>query len=483
LFRKRYKRLSAFVLAVNLAFMPLASARMAAATGAVVPGVITTIAGKGMAGYSGDGGPAVSAGLDNPMGVAVDDSGNLLIADYHNNCIRRVDKGGIITTVAGNGKPGYIGDGGLATSAELSSPDSVAVDTSGVLYIADTGNNCVRKVDTAGIISTVAKCGAVSLAVDKAGNVYAADTWNNRICKIDNSGTVTAVAGNGTASYSGDGVPAAGAGLSSPRGVAVDGSGSLYIADTDNSRIRKVDVKGIISTVAGNGCADFNYRDTGDGGPATNAGLHLPEGVAVDGAGNIYILEGDSEIVRKVDTSGAITTVAGNGQEGYTGDGGPATAAELFFPTNAAVDASGDIYISDSGNNRIRVVAAATPAIAVFTVGRKSYTIGGRLVAADAAPFILNGRLMAPVYFLTDALGAQAMPHNPAQQVTITRGSDVIILRIESDTLLVNGRQIQMDTAPAVVDSRIYLPARYVAEALGYAVHWNPADQSVSITR
>jgi sugar lactone lactonase YvrE len=459
--RKGSKRFPLFVLTVVIGFMLLAQANTAGATGAAAPGTILTVAGNGTAGYFGDGGPAASAELDTPMGLAVDGSGNLYIADYHNNCIRRVDKGGIITTAAGNGKPGYSGDGGSATGAELNSPDDVAVDTSGNLYIADTGNNCVRKVDTAGIISTVAKCGAVSLAVDKAGNVYAADTWNNRICKIDKSG----------------------AGLSSPRGVAVDGSGSLYIADTDNSRIRKVDSTGTITTVAGNGCADDNYRDTGDGGPATKAGLHLPEGVAVDKAGDIYIIEGDSEIVRRLDTAGVITTVAGNGQEGYTGDGGPATAAELFFPTNAAVDASGDIYISDSGNNRVREAAAATPAAAVFTVSRNSYTVDGRLLAADAAPFILIGRLMAPVYFLTGALGAQGMPHNPAQQVTITRGSDVIILRIESDALLVNGRQIQMDVAPVIVDSRIYLPARYVAEALGYAVHWNPADQSVSITQ
>jgi len=424
----------------------------------LAPGEITTVAGGSAWGYSGDGGPATSAEMDSPESVAVDAAGNFYIADTQNNCIRKVDTSGVITTIAGNGTEGYSGDGGQATSAELARPFGLAVDAAGNLYIADTMNNVIRKVDSNGIITTL------------AGNGYCEYPYPKYLVGYDGG-------------YSGDNGPAKSAELDAPEAVAVDASGSLYIADTDNSRIRKVDSTGTITTVAGNGCADDNYRDTGDGGPATKAGLHLPEGVAVDKAGDIYIIEGDSEIVRRLDTAGVITTVAGNGQEGYTGDGGPATAAELFFPTNAAVDASGDIYISDSGNNRVREAAAATPAAAVFTVSRNSYTVDGRLLAADAAPFILNGRLMAPVYFLTGALGAQAMPHNPAQQVTITRGSDVIILRIESDALLVNGRQIQMDVAPVIVDSRIYLPARYVAEALGYAVHWNPADQSVSITQ
>ncbi len=228
-------------------------------TASLSPGsIISTIAGNGTAGYSGDGGPAASAELNSPSGVAVDFSGNIYIADYKNNRIRRVDASGVISTVAGKGTAGYSGDGGPASSAELSTPSGVAVDTSGNIYIADSSNNCIRKVDASGVISTVA--------------------------------------GKGTGGYSGDGGPASSAELSSPFGVAVDASGNIYIADDKNNRIRKVDASGVISTVAGNGTGGYS----GDGGPATSAELNSPSGLAVDSSGNIYIADTTNYRVREV---------------------------------------------------------------------------------------------------------------------------------------------------------------------------------------
>jgi sugar lactone lactonase YvrE len=246
--------------------------------------------------------------------VAVDSSGNIYIADTYNERIRKVSTSGIITTVAGNGAATFSGDGGAATSAELHGPSGVAVDSSGNIYIADTYNERIRKVSTSGIITTVA--------------------------------------GNGTGGYSGDGGAATSAELYYPSGVAVDSSGNIYIADRNNDRIREVSTSGIITTVAGNGTWGYS----GDSGAATSAELYGPSGVAVDSSGNIFFVEDGNNRVRKVSASGIITTVAGNGTGGYSGDGGVATSAELYTPYGVAVDSSGNIYIADLNNNRIRKV-------------------------------------------------------------------------------------------------------------------------------
>jgi len=355
-------------------------------------GVITTVAGNGTASFSGDNGPATSAQLYGSHGVAAGPDGSVYIADSSNNRIRKVSNGAI-TTVAGNGTPGFSGDNGPAASAQLSDPEGVTVDSAGNLYIADAFNNRIRKISN-GVITTVAGNGTSGLgpsgdngpatsaqlyspkgvAVDSAGNLYIADTYDQVIRKVSN-GVITTVAGTGThGPSSGDNGPATSASLFSPTGVAVDSAGDLYIADTGNSRVRKVS-KGVITTVAGNG----GYGFSGDNGPATSAQLFNPEGVAVDPAGNLYIADTLDNRIRKV-SNGVITTVAGNGTYGFSGDNGPATSAQLSDPTGVAVDSAGNVYAADRDNNRIRIltpaaVTAPTPTI-MSMVNAASY-IGG----------------------------------------------------------------------------------------------------------
>ena len=316
-------------------------------------GIITTVAGTGVCGYSGDGSPATSAQLYYPHGLTVDTTGNLYIADWGSARIRKVNVSGIITTVAGNGGEGFSGDGGAATGAEFNNPQSVAIDVAGNLYIADEENWRVREVSAAGVISTLAGgvIGDGGLAVfgvlnepvgvarDNAGNTYVVETASSRVRKVWANGIITTVVGTGVPGFNGDGGPAASAELNEPQGLAVDAAGSLYIADHSNSRVRKVDPFGNITTVAGNGAPGYS----GDGGLATSAQLIGPEAVALDSSGNVYIA--DTATVRKVNTSGIITTVAGNGNAGYSGDGGPATSAQLYNPVGVALDGAGNLTL------------------------------------------------------------------------------------------------------------------------------------------
>ena len=326
----------------------------------VNPGNLKTIAGNGIAGFSGDGGPAIAAELNQPNGIAFDPAGNLYIADIANSVVRKVDTAGDITTFAGNRTAGYLGDGGPATSAELFQPFSVTSDTAGNIYIQDTGNNVIRKVDTKGIITTFAGTGTAGHAgdggpataarfnqnqgarFDKAGNLYVPQCGGSSVRKIDTSGNISTVAGNFTGGFSGDGGPATSAQLQCPSGVAIDDAGNLYIADDFNNRVRKVDTSGIITTIAGDGNGGF----TGDGGAATAAELNLPNDVVLDAAGNLYIADSGNNAVRKIDTKGIISTPVGGLQN--------AGSAGVNTPLALTVDTAGNLYFSDSGNSAIR---------------------------------------------------------------------------------------------------------------------------------
>ncbi|PCH69110.1 MAG: hypothetical protein COC01_02140 [Bacteroidetes bacterium] len=332
-------------------------------------GIINTIAG-GSSNLPDDGGPANLAQLGKPTGVHIDETGNIYIVDQLNHRIRFVDTSGVISTIAGAGAggSGFSGDGGSADTARFFKPQNVHVDAAGNIYIADLYNHRIRLVDTSGVINTIAGTGisgfsgdgstAISaqlnrpygIHVDATGNIYIADTYNNRIRLIDTSGMISTIAGIGSMGFSGDSGPATAAELYYPWGVHVDATGNIYIADLQNHRIRLIDTSGVISTIAGTGISGFS----GDGSLATAAQLSGPSGVHVDASGNIYIVDKSNHSIRKIDITGIITTIAGTGSGGFSGDGGPANSAKLSFPVDVHVDASGNIYIADSYNNRIR---------------------------------------------------------------------------------------------------------------------------------
>ena len=360
-------------------------------------GVITTIAGTGASGFSGDGDPAVTAQLRGPAGVAVDSAGSLFIADSGNDRIRRVDPSGVITTMAGMGAPGFGGDNGSAVDAQLFIPAGVAVDSAGNLFIADSGNDRIRRVDPSGTISTIAGTrqrrfsgdnGAATqarlhapfgLATDNAGNLFIADYLNHRIRRVDPTGTISTIAGTGERGHSGDGGPAVAARLNFPDGLAVDSAGNLFIADSGNHSIRRVGPLGTITTIAGTGAWGFG----GDNGPATQARLHAPSGLATDNTGNLFIADSGNDRIRRVDPSGTITTVAGTGETGFSGDGGPAVAARLNNPTGIAVDSASNLFIADSWNSRIRRVDPSGTITTVAGTGKVGFSgDGGPAVAA-----------------------------------------------------------------------------------------------------
>jgi Fibronectin type III domain/NHL repeat len=360
-------------------------------------GGISVVAGSTGFGSSGDGGPATAATFRLPMGLAVDGGGNVYVADVVNDVVRKVGTDGVISTVAGSaGNAGFSGDGGQATNATLNEPWGIAVDGPGNLYIADLRNNRVRKVGTDGVISTVAGNGLFFSGFDPLS----------------------------------DGGPATSATIN-PLGVAVDGLGELFITDSNDGRVRKVDTGGVISTVAGNGTSSFS----GDGGPATAAGLDLPlRAVAVDASGVLYIA-GSSSRIRKVGTDGVISTVVGNGTAGFSGDGGPATAAQISESLGLAVDGSGTLYLTDQANHRVRRVTPAGVISTVAGTGVCANADGVPGIATSAGLCDVDGMAVdrAGTPFFTDEnhlriykLGA-SVPSAPSG-VTATAGNAVAVV-------------------------------------------------------
>jgi len=335
---------------------------------------ITTIAGTGIGGYSGDGGPAISAQIQNPGQLVVKPNGEIIIADEDNYRIRLINNLGIINTIAGTGSVGFSGDGGLATSANLERPWAITLDAIGNIYFGDTYNYRIRKINTSGTITTVAGNGGIGfsgdggpatsaqfnlpigLVSDSVGNLYISDWLNRRVRKVSSSGTITTIAGSGVNGYSGDGGLATTAVCSSPDGITIDNSGNIFFCDYFNHVIRKINTSGIISTYAGNGTQGYS----GDGGLATSAQLKYPSDVDIDGSGNLFISEIGNNTIRKVNSAGIISTIVGTGFSGFSGDGGLATLAQISGPTGVAVDSFGNIFITDQGNQRIRKVTTST---------------------------------------------------------------------------------------------------------------------------
>jgi sugar lactone lactonase YvrE len=351
---------------ISATVVGMASGAMAASTG-----TISTIVGNGTPGSSGNGGPATSATLGSPFAVAYDRSGNLYVGDIDAFVVRKISPAGTITAFAGTGTTGYSGDGGAATLAAISRVDSIVVDGVGNVYLADYDNNVVRKVTPAGVISTFAGTGVAGplgdgtlatlaqlhapsgLAIDSTGRIVIADYLNSKVRRVATNGIISSIAGTGVSGSSGDGGPATAALLHQPISVAFDANQNLLISDAGAMNIRRVSPAGVISTFAGTGVAG----STGDGGPATAATLRFPSGIAVDNAGSVFVADTSASNVRRIGANGVISTVAGTGTSGFNGDGQPATKATFGSPYGVAISPTSDLVIADGANHRVRSVA------------------------------------------------------------------------------------------------------------------------------
>ncbi|HEY2382041.1 MAG TPA: hypothetical protein VGK48_12755 [Terriglobia bacterium] len=364
-------------------------------------GIISTIAGTAVPGYTGDGMSALNAEFNTSVDVAHGSAGKIYVADESNLRVRQINSDGTITTAAG--VPGTRGDGTAATSVQFSGPAGVSIDSQNNLYVSEVYGRRIREIAN-GIITTVAGGSQwdgfdfpIALTVGRLNRVYVSDFQGNRVRMLPSNGTMISVAGNGTAGLGGDEGPATSAYISAPAGVKFDALGNLYIVDSGNFRVRKMTPDGIIHAVPGgygnpadividpNGnlfvsdfaenrivkvtaggtlsiiAGSFVSGYSGDGGPATAAHLHGPSGLALDWAGNLYIADSNNNVIRKIDTDGIITTVAGNGTPGLSGDGGPATAAQLNTPGFLALDSAGNLYVTDTKNNTVREIVGLAP--------------------------------------------------------------------------------------------------------------------------
>jgi len=393
---------------------------------------ITTVAGNGTDSYSGDAGLATDAGLRSPNDVALDVAGNLYIADSVNNRIRKVSPGGIITTYAGTGNAGFSGDGGLAINANLYGPTSIAIDAAGNLFFIDSNNNRVRKIAADGIITTIAGSSSTGysgdggpasaallyypkdIALDASGNLYIADTTNRVVRKVSTNGVIQTIAGiGGSFGFSGDGGPATSAQFKSPGSVTVDASGNIYILDYLDNRVRKVDSGGVITTVAGNGESNI----TGDGGAATSAAIYLPRSIEIERDGS-FLISGDDHHIRRVNTAGVINTIAGYGLPGFSGDGGPPLDARLTMPRGMAIGTAGEIYLVDWGNKRIRKITnviPGAPTITGTTPGNNQMRISIGAPASDGGTSITGYQVITNPAVGTDV---NAGSNNPSHLVT-----------------------------------------------------------------
>jgi sugar lactone lactonase YvrE len=339
---------------------------------------VYTYAGTGTAGFSGDGGSALFAQIDTPVGIAIDGSGNIYFCDFGNYRIRKITPSGLITTIAGGGTSTV--DGVPATTAKLGPLRSITLDGSGNIYFTELGPHRVRRINTSGILNTIAggnNIGAFSgdggpaisaqfnnpsgIAVDASGNIYVADYSNNRIRMINSVGTVTTIAGIGTNGFSGDGGPAISAQLSSPIGIVLGTSGNIIFTDYYNYRVREINSSGIINTIAGTGTLGYS----GDGGPATMANIGRPSGITRDVVGNIYFTDDWYSMIKKINTSAIINTLGGAAGIGYAGDGGPAALAKFHGTYGIVIDNVNNIYVTDGLNNRIREVCVSSCALEI----------------------------------------------------------------------------------------------------------------------
>ncbi|MEY3221014.1 MAG: hypothetical protein RIT27_2371 [Pseudomonadota bacterium] len=388
----------------------------------VAQGQTYTIAGNGTSGFSGDGGAAVSAQLRFPSGLAMDSQNRLYIVDSLNNRIRRIENG-VITTFAGSGSYGFGGDGGSAINAQFRNPTAMAFANDGSVLIADSNNHRLRKIDANGVISTIAggdqlgsggDNGAATaaqlnlpqgVAVDRLGNLFIADTNNHRIRRIDTSGRITTFAGTGAAGLSGDGGFAALAQLNQPTSVRINAVGEIFIADSGNHCVRKIDSSGIIRTIAGRGVSGF----AGDNALAINALLNYPRGISFDHDGNVYFADTNNHRLRKVDLTGKISTLAGIGSAGFAGDGSTALSVLFNNPSDILIDSSGNLFVSDYANQRVRRIDAHLPRLNIHKTGAGNGTISAPLGVNND---ILCGDRCAADYLRNTAISLNIQPNN-----------------------------------------------------------------------
>ncbi|HUI80746.1 MAG TPA: hypothetical protein VLY24_22630 [Bryobacteraceae bacterium] len=436
---------------------------------------ISTVAGDATNGYSGDGGLATEADISSPCGMAVDSSGSLYIADLGNSRIRKVTAG-VINTIIGTGTAGYTGDGAAGSQAEISQPCGVAVDASGNIYFtqSDLTDSAVREVAASGNISTVAGTtlgpgfsgdgglasnaqvnGPLGVTIGGSNSYYIVDTLNNRI-RLVSGGNITTVVGNGIAQFSGDGGSPTHASINNPQSMAIDSAGNLYIADTFNNRIRKVSGN-VITTIAGTGIAGFS----GDGGPATKAQLNFPKGVAVDAAGNVYIVDTFNWRVRVITPDGNIWTIAGRSTNGYSGDGGLGTLARLNFPQEIVLGPNGTLFVSDTGNNVIRLLTPGTgPINAAVPPGITSIVsasaCGNYATLAVGGWMEIHGTALAPgVNTWADAFTGNTAPTTLAGTQVTMAGQNAVISYVS--TTQVNA-QVPLGISPGTQQVTVTTP-------------------------